>query len=74
MTQDALKVGVLYLTQLEEKVLDVHIVVRPCQAQAGGRFQGVPAGIVQFADQRLQADAHATPLSFSPLPAPDEAS
>jgi hypothetical protein len=30
-------------------VLDVHIVVRARQAQAGGRFQGVPAGIVQFA-------------------------
>ena len=56
--QDPVKVRVRRFAQLDEQMLDVDVVVRPRQAEPGGAFEGVPAGVVHSADEGFQIRAH----------------
>ena len=44
--------------KFEEEVLDIDVIVRACQAQAGSALERATTRVVEFADKRLQANIH----------------
>ncbi|KAG0944355.1 hypothetical protein G6F31_014608 [Rhizopus arrhizus] len=56
---DQHEIALRLFQQGQEQVFQVHIVVAACHAQVRRPFGGLPAGVVQFADQGLEVDAHA---------------
>src|SRR5882672_11157841 len=61
--QQALQISIRRLAEFEKQVFDIYVIMRARQAQPGGCFERLPTGIVQFANQRLEAHAHAVSLS-----------
>ncbi|KAG1077368.1 hypothetical protein G6F40_017103 [Rhizopus arrhizus] len=56
---DQHEIALRLFQQGQEQVFQVHLVVAACHAQVRRPFGGLPAGVVQFADQGLEVDAHA---------------
>ncbi len=66
MPQQRGDVRIVSLQQLEQPVLQLHVVIRPRQTQARRALQGPAAGFVQLGDQRFQIDGyHDEPFKWS---------
>ena len=62
------EVGVGRLQDLQEDVLDLDVVVRPGEAEAGRPLESLAAGVVESTDQGLQVHAHLVVLSRAGFP------
>ena len=60
LLEDRREVAVGGVEQLHEVVLDLDVVVRAGQAQAGRRFDGAPRRVIQLADEGSEIDSHAS--------------
>jgi hypothetical protein len=58
LARDQRHVALRLLQQRQEQMFDIDLVLAQRHAQAGGARGGGAAGVVQFADQRFQIDAH----------------
>src|SRR2546428_13505980 len=58
MLEDEREIPVARVERLEQKMLDLHVVVRAREAQPRGGLECVPRGGVQLADQASKIDGH----------------
>ena len=58
MLEDARKVAIGDVEELEKEMLEFDVIVGAGQAKAGSSFESVPSGIVEFPDQTLQICRH----------------